>query len=59
MVGDELMDIAILVSFRLGMANQYDHLHGNQPLTLPVLIKWTYAGFPHVEEGRMSGRRRF
>lgn len=58
-VGDELVDVAILVSLGLGMADQYDHLRSNQPLTLVVLIKWTYAGFPHVGVGGMCGRRGF
>jgi hypothetical protein len=51
MIRNELVDIAILVSFGLGMANQYNHLRGHQPLSLLALIKWTYAGFPHGEVG--------
>jgi hypothetical protein len=31
-VGNELVDIAVLVSLGLGMANQYDHLPGSQSL---------------------------
>ena len=50
-IRDELVNIAILIPFGLRMAYQNNHLRGYQPSAFLALIKWTYAGFPHVEVG--------
>ena len=47
-VGNKLVDVAILVSFRLGMANKYNHLSVYQLWLLATKYMSTYAGFPHL-----------
>ena len=46
-IRDELVDVAVLVAFRLCMADQNDHLH----LPLAAVLgrrPWTYTGLTHV-----------
>lgn len=48
-VWNELMDITVLIPFRLGMTNQYNHLQISVKASRRLSHdRSTYAGFPHV-----------
>ncbi len=48
-VGDKLVDIAVLVPFRLRVADQYNHLRMSVSASRrPSHDSSTYAGLPHV-----------